>query len=209
MGWALDIDDVGNENGWTPLILAVDYGENQITQYLIRQRPSPNPDLRTTQGSTALIKAAQRGYADLIDLVVTRLRANVDIADDNNTTAVLWAAKKRRWGCVIQLINHHARVELSNKDDEIALHFAIRTRNLRIVNRVLRSDRSGISLKAVDMQGRWPLHIAAETGDINIIQLLIHFGARNSVYDYWGNMPSNIAFSRGFYQAESILIRAP
>ncbi|KAH7316670.1 ankyrin repeat-containing domain protein [Stachybotrys elegans] len=201
----LDIDE-GNSHGWTPIMLASYRGWEQIARRLSRQNPQPKPNMQNDQGNTALILAASRGNYSIVLLLVGKLRANVDMTNSNGTTAVMAAAKRGRWAVVRALANRHARVDSPNNDDEIPLHYAIRSQNRGNVSRLLLADPRRRSLTVLDNQGRSPLHIAAETGDLYIIGLLLTNGANKYATDIWGRTPSQVAFGRGYTQAGIALL---
>lgn len=202
---ALDIN-YQNSHGWNSLMCAAKRDYDQITRLLARQDPQPAANEQNDWGETAVIIASKYGSRLVLNILLNKLRADVNISDSNNTSAVLWAAKRGNWDIVKTLINKGAIVDRSNNDDQVALQYAIRTKNQTNVWRIVRADRLGRSLHVADNQGRTPLHIAAETGDINIISLLLSDGANKNTTDLWGRTPAQTALSRGYIQAYSILL---
>jgi ankyrin repeat protein len=83
------------------------------------------------------------------------------------------------------LINNGASVNIANRDNEIPLQYAVQTKSHRNVWLVLGADRSRTTLTQWDSLGRTPLYIAAETGDIDIINLLLMEGANKTALDSW------------------------
>ena len=200
----LDIE-YQNSHYWNSLMLTARYNYDQIARLLARQNPQPSPNKQNEKGETAVIIASKYGSSLVLDILLTKLRADVNMLDNNNTSAVLWAAKRGNWSVVRTLVNKRAIVEQPNNDDQIALQFAIRSKNQTNVWRIVRADRMGRSLTVFDNQGRTPLHIAAETGDINIILLLLNVGANKLSTDIWGRTPAQTAWGRGYIQAAGIL----
>jgi ankyrin repeat protein len=74
-------------------MLASKRGWEQIVMRLIKQSPRPDANLQSDRGKTALWWAARNEYDSIIGLLIT-IRADVDIPDKNNHTAILTAVKR-------------------------------------------------------------------------------------------------------------------
>jgi ankyrin repeat protein len=193
--------DIGDSKGRTPLILAARMGDEVIFKAVAAlKRPPPNPDLQDAQGSTALIEAAQRGHANMVNILINKLNADVNLADNDRSTPVLWAARKNKWTVAKLLTGNQAAVDVPNDKQELPLHFAIRTGNYNYVLDMLNADPGKASISFIDQMGRTPLHMAAEKGDVQIVRLLTQNGAFITRYttDMLGYTPRDSAMQRGY-----------
>ncbi|GAB1311911.1 Transient receptor putative cation channel sub A member 1 [Madurella fahalii] len=200
--------DIGDSKGRTPLILAARMGDEVIFKVVAAlKRPPPNPDLQDSQGRTALIEAARRGYANMVNILINKLNADVDLADNERSTPVLWAARKNKWSVAKLLTDNQAAVDGPNNKQEIPLHFAIRTGNYNYVLEMLNADPGKASISVTDKMSRTPLHMAAEKGDIQIVRLLLLNGAfiNKVATDMLGFTPYMSAMNRGYVAVAAML----
>lgn len=200
--------DIGDSRGRTPLILAARMGDEVIFKAVAGlRRPPPNPDLQDSQGSTALIEAARRGYGNMVNILINKLNADVDVADNEGSTPVLWAARRNKWSVAKLLTDNQAAVDGPNNKQEIPLHFAIRTGNYNYVLEMLNADSGKASLTVTDRMNRTPLHMAAERGDLQIVNLLLLNGAfiTKLSTDMLGYTPRMSAWNRGHFAVAAML----
>jgi ankyrin repeat protein len=89
---------------------------------------------------------------------------------------------------------------------ESPLHFAVRLGHTKLVRMFLRQSKVFPKLKnAKNSQGRTPLHIAAETGQSEIVALLLKYNALAEVRDCMGKTPKDLAVEGESAQVSEIL----
>ncbi len=112
------IDDIDEEryDGETALSMAVREGHLSVVKLLIEN----SADKKHTNefGRTLLHNAAAMGHTEIIDYLLT-LESAVDEEDDNGQTALIKAILQNQYQTVLSLIEHHANVNLLNKEDGI------------------------------------------------------------------------------------------
>ncbi len=94
--------------------------------------------------------------------------------------------------------------EQPNSKGETAVHIAVRSGNLTLVNHVLRATPSGVSIYHASNDGKTPLREAVETGRDGIIQSLIAFGARTTLVNRKTEL--HIALEAHYFETAKILI---
>ena len=142
---------------------------------LCRHHPSVLPFAVTKRGTTALMGAALRGYAAVCQSLMEE-GANVDAVNDQNQTALSFAASQGYRDVVFVLLDHGPS-EAVNKQDtggRTPLLHAISGGHVGCVQRLLEAR---CSTSVVDAHGRTPLLVAASAGNASLCRLLVRSGA--------------------------------
>ncbi|VEU22633.1 DEKNAAC103446 [Brettanomyces naardenensis] len=77
----IDIDDLADESGWTPLHIASSVGNLQIVKALIEHKPTPDVNQQTTTGQTCLHYAVSKNHFDVTDYLIKECKASTRIKD--------------------------------------------------------------------------------------------------------------------------------
>lgn len=102
------------------------------------------------------------------------------------------------------LIDNHADINLSNKNGQIALHYAASKNNLQMLNLLLENE-SNINTR--DKYGHTPLHRSVSKGNIPITKaLLASKRAIIDVSDNRGNTPLHLAAEEERVQEFKLLV---
>lgn len=88
--------------GSTALAAASSTGQTPVVQYLIDTFSNLKFDTQDWAGYTPLINAAKGGHADIFKLLLPK--ANLLLKDNNNGTALIWAAKVGNADIVNQIL---------------------------------------------------------------------------------------------------------
>jgi len=198
------IDAVDHE-GNTMLMLAGRMGHCRATEFLIGKKADMN--LQNNQGWTALVWVAINGHEDT---ATTLLNASCDyfMPDKEGRTACMWAARHGHLGLVETLLAYG--LNLSVKDnagltilDHCQDHLDMATTILAVdeVNHCLQAAAMGNDLESCraaieagadvdtrDGDGWTPLLWAAMHQSLDMVQLVVRYGANPTLLDQHGDV---------------------
>ena len=164
----LEIDSV-NENGASALIIAAEYGREQIVKTLLERHA--NPALKDHEGGTAIFRAMQNGHPSV---VTAMLNSHVDFSgiDDMGRNLLHSACllEEAQPDIVRLLISDGMEVDAPDKFGQTPLHMASRAGNLEIVS-ILTSLGANPVVK--DAHERTPLEVAWQHGRTDVIKTLV------------------------------------
>ena len=101
---------------------------------------------KTEKGRTALILAADKGYKEIVDILLEN-NADVNAKDNNGWTALILAAENGHKDIVIILLQNNANVNARSDSDVTALLAAVKNDYKPIVE-ILLHNRANINVKA-------------------------------------------------------------
>ncbi len=169
-------------NGKTPLFLAVEgVKENELENYLAVVSKliewGADVDARNNSGETALHVAADMGYARLLSKLLPKADKNAAAQDKRTPLSVacesysLGNRTDERREIIEMLLNAAASTEQKvNDNGETVLFLAVRSNNYEVAKLLL----SHLAHReACNRYSENPLHIAAERGDMRMVELLV------------------------------------
>ncbi|KAK0603181.1 hypothetical protein LWI29_002231 [Acer saccharum] len=167
-----------NEARDTALHEAVRYSDDHLVVVKINRLMvgfASDPELTydaNTAGETPLYLAAERGYADVLDKILTTCTSPADHGPYDRT-ALHVAVIRKDEDMVERLLQARERIHKSKQDEHgwTPFHFAAHLGNIEILNKLLSKDNSA-AYKA-DKKGKTALHVAAGQGRVDIIRELI------------------------------------
>ena len=224
-----------NERGWTPLMVALFEGQEEVALFLIKH--GADPFFSDTTGYSPIHWAAFHGYVSVIRELAQRrvnldaktnfgwtpllqasargfapaadtllqLGAHVEIADEEGWTALHKACANGYKAVVDILIRHQAPLDQQHSDGRTALHIAVDARQAAIVAAMV---VAGANPNIVDAEGASPLHLAAEKNEVKMMDLLLSVGAKRSRQDKQGFTPLMRAVGTGSTAAIRRLLAA-
>ncbi|KAK0604056.1 hypothetical protein LWI29_011644 [Acer saccharum] len=196
-----------NEARDTALHEAVRYSDDHldVVKVLTEADPKLTYDANTA-GETPLYLAAERGYADVLDQILTTCTSPADHGPYART-ALHVAVIRKDEDMVERLLQAGERIHKSKQDQYgwMPLHFAAQSGNIEILNKLLSKDNSA-AYKA-DKKGKTALHVAAGCGRVDIInkkavKLVLKYpwpGNLINEKDENGNTPFLHAASMSYY----------
>ncbi|MFC1898108.1 ankyrin repeat domain-containing protein [Candidatus Cloacimonadota bacterium] len=147
-----------------------------------------NPDLFDAvdnRESTPLMFACDRGYLDIVELLVGK-GANVNKQDVDGDTPLIWAIAKNNYSIAEYLLQNGADVNIINNNHINALFWAVNRADVQMVKLLI---DNGIDLKVQDYEGNTALHIAGINQKVEIAKLLIESGADLTIRESRGRTP--------------------
>ena len=195
-GGGADVDGARLEDGYTPLILACQYGRVATVKVLIAAGSSVDK-ADTTHGATPLYIAANEKKLDVVKLLIDA-RADVDKAHDNLMTM---ASHLCTWllhvGSRMSRLRSSTRVQTCMRRVAMAPHLCTSRRKKVILTSCSSSStREQTSTKARDT-GATPLHVAARHGIVGVASALIDAGADANAKTFRGNTALSFALHSG------------
>jgi len=166
----------------TPLLDAVGNGNIEMAKYLLGKGAYINA--MDDKGYTALHEAAKANNADFV-LYLIRYGANVNLAGGYNKGTVLHhAAEKGKLQIVKQLIENNADITALTYDNYTALHRAVLATKLKTTKYLV---ENGADVNTIgDPKRRSVLIDAVVSGDLNIFNIILEFGADVTTADKEG-----------------------
>jgi ankyrin repeat protein len=192
----------------TPLFYALQsqQGESETASQLLLDHGA-SVHARDNNGRTPLHPASQNHSSNLMALLL-KLGADVDAQDDNNITPLLGALEFSGGGTAAQLLlNHHASVQVRNKNGQTPLHLASRWGLSDVVALLL---QLGADVDAQDDDMMTPLLCSfGSEGFISVAaaQLLLDHGASVHVRNKNGQTPLHLASKRNFSNIITSLLK--
>ena len=144
-----------------------------------------SPDSRLQIGPNALVIAAGRGYADVVQMLLDK-GVDVNARLFGGTTPILIAAANANTDIVKLLMKAHADVNLADQHGDTALMAAVRAGSLAIVHPLL---SGGANVNAADNGGRTAAWWVSRTDRIDILKELANRGADVRLADQRGGTP--------------------
>jgi len=151
--------------GWTPLTAACKYNMEHAVALLLTNGVNPNA---TDQGFIPpLIHAANGGFHMVLEVLLQN-GAKVNGFDEMKRTALIIAARSDDTVAIQILLHHGASVDWSDKDGISAVGWACIRANANSCRVLIQNP---CEINKSDILGRTPLHLAAFSGNEEIIQV--------------------------------------
>ena len=166
-----------NENGFTPLHIAVSKGYKEVAELLVTNGADVNTK---DNGSTPLHKAAQFGHKEIVELLINKV-ADVNAKGELGETPLHSAAADGEKEIVELLIVAGADVNVRDKEGYNSLHRATYERHKNVVELLI---AKGTDVNAKTNQGETPLDMAVVVGNNKIADLLRKHGGKTIHLQY-------------------------
>ena len=147
------------------------------TSESIKSQNDVDIDARDEDCKTALIRAAEEGDTETVELLLDR-EADIEAKDNEGKTALIVAASEGHTETVGLLLDKGADIEADEEDGWRALHFAASDGHTETVQLLL--DK-GANIEAITNKGVTPLFLAAVNGQLECVKMLIGAGAKVNV----------------------------
>jgi len=162
-----------DDDGFTALAIAAQYGQAAIVEYLLQRKADPN--LATNTGATPLYLASFEKREKVVRVLLRNGVVDVNKATEEGLTPLHGACVSGAKGIVEQLLNN-PKVDVMKTDNNGAtpLFAACEVGRANIVTRLLKHPQIEPSRPTkFDATALW---IAAQNGDLTIVKLLLLSG---------------------------------
>jgi ankyrin repeat protein len=193
--------ETANLKGVTPLILASQKGNVDVTRALLQQGASPS--WVALNGSTAVLQACHFGHLQVLDLLLHYGGLQLmEVANYNDTTPLMRAAQEGHLPIVRLLLRHGAQVSRRNRVQMTALMLAAQRGHADICRLLL---HSGADVDASTHQHSTALLLATKRGHTEVVRALVEAGAEIWVKDSRGRTAQQIAQRKHWHELAQLL----
>jgi hypothetical protein len=141
---------------------------------------------------TLLQKAACHGDTELVGRLLMHPLLDIDYVDKEERTALLIACSEKQSTIAEMLILHNSDINHQGFLGQNPFFFAV-INKLDVVDCFL---NHGVDVNRISIGGT-ALHAAVHTGELQLVQKLVKFGANPSLKDLEGKTPLDIAYDEG------------
>ncbi|XP_026842997.1 serine/threonine-protein phosphatase 6 regulatory ankyrin repeat subunit A isoform X2 [Drosophila persimilis] len=162
--------------GRTALHLAAMNGFTHLVKFLIKDHNAVI-DILTLRKQTPLHLAAASGQMEVCQLLL-ELGANIDATDDLGQKPIHVAAQNN-YSEVAKLFlqQHPSLVNATSKDGNTCAHIAAMQGSVKVIEELMKFDRSGVISARNKLTDATPLQLAAEGGHADVVKALVRAGA--------------------------------
>jgi serine/threonine-protein phosphatase 6 regulatory ankyrin repeat subunit B len=193
-----------NSNQTQQLRSAIESRDLRMINSLIEIKPDINA--LTEDGSSLLIIASQKGYLEIVKLLLNK-KANVNFAISTNLfTALHLATLNGHNNVVEELLANGADVKAKTINNFTALHLASQYGHLEIVRTLIKADPASLD-QTTDL-GVTSLNFAAKNGFLEIVRELISEGADVNIKTNSNNTALHSASAEGHLEVVKAILNA-
>jgi ankyrin repeat protein len=187
----------------TGVHLAAWFGLAEITNALLKR--GYLFDCKDTNGSTPMARAAARGHAMVVKLLLATAAVDPNSQDKYNATPLLWAAKGGHED-VVQVLLAEATIEpdLKDCDGVTPLQDAADEGCVGTVKLLL--GAAGVDINSKNRFGETTLLRAASKGHEEVVELLLAAGADKESRSEFEHTPFSIAVARGQEEVVKLML---
>jgi len=150
----------------------------------------------TVLGRLSFHQSVAQNSLVALQLAIMRGLRDINECDEEELTALMRAAERGLLPMVHGLVKAGADVDLQDKKGRTALVIAIAQGHVNVALALLRSGSTAVS---EDIDRNTPLHhAAAHTSSLELIQLLVRFGASVEATNVLGQRPLHVAVTNRF-----------
>ncbi|XP_017854719.1 serine/threonine-protein phosphatase 6 regulatory ankyrin repeat subunit A [Drosophila busckii] len=190
--------------GRTALHLAAMNGFTHLVKFLIKDHNAVI-DILTLRKQTPLHLAAASGQMEVCQLLL-ELGANIDATDDLGQKPIHVAAQNN-YSEVAKLFlqQHPSLVNATSKDGNTCAHIAAMQGSVKVIEELMKFDRSGVISARNKLTDATPLQLAAEGGHADVVKALVRAGASCTDENKAGFTAVHLAAQNGHGQVLDVL----
>ncbi|PSN32604.1 hypothetical protein C0J52_26221 [Blattella germanica] len=192
--------DCSNKNGETPLLEAVELGNQEIAIKLLKH--GANPNAKDQDDTSVMHYAAEENLMKAVECLL-ELKCDIDCTNKNGETPLLAAVERGNEEIAIKLLKHGANPNAKNDYSNTPMHYAAQ-RNLKKVVGCLLELKCDID--RTNKNGKTPLLQAVERGNEEISIKLLKHGANPNAKNNYGNTPMHYAAERNLKKLVECLL---
>eukprot|EP01124_Arcella_intermedia_P021051 TRINITY_DN2878_c0_g1_i2.p1 TRINITY_DN2878_c0_g1~~TRINITY_DN2878_c0_g1_i2.p1 ORF type:complete len:866 (-),score=256.85 TRINITY_DN2878_c0_g1_i2:93-2690(-) len=198
-----------NIKGLNPLHFAVGHGRLEMTKFLVDQGAELSP--QDVSGSTPLHLACIRGETEITEYLLGK-GALVDLANDEDFTPLHLACQHGKIGSVTKMLEAGANPNERTEDGTTCLQLVCdgslieKNETIEEVVKLLLSYHASPNM--ADINGNYPIILAAQLGSPTLVQGLINAGADPNSHSTSFDYPIHLALESGNWETARVLVLA-
>ena len=199
----ISLDNLRNQDGFTPLMYAAFFGHLDIVKLLISLGADVNA-ARNHRGLNALEEAALNNKAEVMEYL---LENGANLYEESSEYGIPLLHRLAFFGLIEPLriaLKFGYNVNSRTRKGETALHFAAK-RNEGEMGQVLIEVGADIEAEDYSLSER-PVHAAAQAGSVNLMTILLKKGANLEAINVRNETPLAIAISQEHVEVVKILL---
>lgn len=190
--------------GRTALHLAAMNGFTHLVKFLIRDHHAVI-DILTLRKQTPLHLAAGNGQLEVCKLLL-ELGGSIDATDDLGQKPIHVAAQNNFSDVVKLFLEQHPQLVMAtSKDGNTCAHIAAMQGSVRVIEELMKFDRSGVINVRNKLTDSTPLQLAAEGGHAEVVKALVRAGASTSDENKSGFSAVHLAAQNGHGQVLEVM----
>lgn len=199
--------DITNEANQTPLAIAAKVGAIDCVRVLLRH--GANPNASDWSKKTPVHLACISGNVDILKILVTA-GGDIKVKDSAADTPLVVAVCYGKENCVKYLLDSGAKDQINTPDitGNTALHYSVTGMQWNDGTTKLLLN-NGANPNLTNGLGETALHEACMFNNAGAVRLLLINGARTDIKDSHGNVPLDIAKSKGGTEIVQLLSPHP
>lgn len=190
--------------GRTALHLAAMNGFTHLVKFLIRDHNAVI-DILTLRKQTPLHLAAGNGQLEVCKLLL-ELGASIDATDDLGQKPIHVAAQNNFSDVAKLFLEQHPQLVMAtSKDGNTCAHIAAMQGSVRVIEELMKFDRSGVINVRNKLTDSTPLQLAAEGGHAEVVKALVRAGASTTDENKSGFTAVHLAAQNGHGQVLEVM----
>ena len=186
----------------TPLHLACRQGNKECVEALLRSSASTNQSNK--KGDIPLHEAVRSGNSDIVQILL-RNYTEAEVCNKDGDTPLHVACQVNNLTAVSHLMERNTYTGYRNKNGDSPLDCAIRRGHTALVKYVLKAAKA--SVMDSNTNGHTPVHLAADIGDVLMLDYLLQFIPEVNVCTDGGDTPLHVASLNGHADAVAFLLK--
>ncbi len=192
--------NVKDNQGWTPVIQALNEGKKEIAMELINR--GADVSIGDNENTQPIHFAAMIGSTELFELIRSK-GIDPEQKDDNGITPLFYSIQGKQPEMSKYLIENGANLKIVSNNQWSLLLYAVVFGQPETA-RLLITKKADVNMKNTD--GFAPLHSAVSFGRTEIVKMLVENGARIEEKNDHGETPLFLARNPNTYDAAACLI---
>ncbi|XP_021080916.1 transient receptor potential cation channel subfamily A member 1 [Mesocricetus auratus] len=208
-GSSCEVLNIMDSSGNTPLHWAAEKNQVESVKFLLSQ--GANPNLRNNNMMAPLHIAVQSSYNEMTKVLVEHNTTNINLEGENGNTASMSACAKDNSEALQILLEKGAKLCKSNKWGDYPVHQAAFSGAKKCMELILKhGEEHGYKREShinfVNHKKASPLHLAVQSGDLDMIKMCLDNGAHIDMIENGKCMALHFAATQGATDIVKLMI---